>query len=100
MKTYGELCSDPTATALELEAALLGELLKCQVSRDFYRLRCERLQEVQSRMRDPERTWVCNILANGRAHQGGPRPIETVFLDLCEPGENQSPQRQDDGEPG
>jgi hypothetical protein len=31
----------------------------------FYRRRCDALQQWQSRMRDPERTVVCDILANG-----------------------------------
>jgi len=31
---------------------------------DFYRKRCELLQKVQKYMRDPERTIVCDILAN------------------------------------
>ena len=30
----------------------------------FYRSRCELLQKVQIHMRDPERTIVCDILAN------------------------------------
>lgn len=33
--------------------------------RDFYKRRCEALQRAQVHFRDPERTWVCNILANG-----------------------------------
>lgn len=33
---------------------------------NFYRKRCELLQQVQARMRDPERTLVCDILANGQ----------------------------------
>lgn len=32
---------------------------------DFYRRRCNALQKWQSWMRDPERTVVCDILANG-----------------------------------
>lgn len=31
----------------------------------FYKRRCDALQDVQSSMRDPERTIVCDILANG-----------------------------------
>lgn len=34
-------------------------------SRDFYRRRCDALQELQKKMRDPERKAVCDILANG-----------------------------------
>ena len=32
----------------------------------FFAIRCEELQEIQSRMRDPERQMVCDILANGK----------------------------------
>ena len=35
-----------------------------KISRDFYRSRCELLEKVQKYMRDPERTIVCDILAN------------------------------------
>jgi hypothetical protein len=34
-------------------------------SLDFYRRRADALQQWQSKMRDPERTIVCDILANG-----------------------------------
>ena len=34
-------------------------------SLSFYQKRCQLLGHVQSRMRDPERTLVCDILANG-----------------------------------
>ena len=33
-------------------------------SRDFYKARCELLQQVQTFMRDPGRQIVCDILAN------------------------------------
>ena len=33
-------------------------------SLNFYKQRCELLQQVQKYMRDPERTIVCDILAN------------------------------------
>lgn len=36
-------------------------------SAQFYRRRVEALQSWQSKMRDPERTIVCDILANGHA---------------------------------
>jgi hypothetical protein len=35
-----------------------------KISRDFYKSRCELLEKVQKYMRDPERTIVCDILAN------------------------------------
>lgn len=34
-------------------------------SLDFYKRRCEALQAIQDKMRDPERKAVCDILANG-----------------------------------
>lgn len=56
---------DEAATdALMIEAA--DEIERLQKSRDFYRRRCDLLQEWQGRMRDPERTLVCDILANGQ----------------------------------
>lgn len=44
----------------------LEEQLKDAIqSRDFYKRRCDLLQKWQSKMRDPERVIVCDILANG-----------------------------------
>jgi hypothetical protein len=42
-----------------------GELRHLQHSTDFYKRRFDLLQKVQTHMRDPERTIVCDILANG-----------------------------------
>ena len=42
------------------------ELADMRDSRDFYKRRTDELQKAQSQMRDPERTMVCDILANGR----------------------------------
>jgi hypothetical protein len=39
-----------------------------QASRNFYARRCEALQAVQDKMRDPERKAVCDILANGETY--------------------------------
>ena len=47
------------------------ELDKLKSSLDFYKRRCEALQSCQSSMRDPERTMVCDILANGSLLMGG-----------------------------
>ncbi len=41
------------------------EIEDLRSSLDFYQRRCEALQSWQSKMRDPERTIVCDILANG-----------------------------------
>ena len=43
----------------------LSEITRLQQSRDFYKRRCDALQSAQTRMRDPERKMVCDILANG-----------------------------------
>lgn len=55
------------------EQAAKIALLKSSL--DFYRTRCDLLQKLQVRMRDPERTLVCDILANGclRADPNGDR---------------------------
>lgn len=42
-----------------------AELDRLRAEADFYRRRCDALQAWQSKMRDPERTIVCDILANG-----------------------------------
>ena len=44
---------------------LIQERDDARSSRDFYKRRADSLQEWQSKMRDPERTIVCDILANG-----------------------------------
>jgi len=41
------------------------EIEKLRFSLAFYQRRCEALPACQSKMRDPERTVVCDILANG-----------------------------------
>ena len=51
--------------ALARQAELEAELKGAEFSRDFAARRCELLQQWQSRMRDPERQIVCDILANG-----------------------------------
>ena len=44
---------------------LLDRLEEAEASAAWYERRCSALQEQQSKMRDPERTIVCDILANG-----------------------------------
>lgn len=55
--------------------------------RDFYLRRCEALQRAQSHFRDPERTWVCNILANGMptlfGDIKGTLPVKTERVFCC-----------------
>lgn len=43
----------------------LAEIERLKDEAAFYKRRCGALQAWQSRMRDPERTVVCDILANG-----------------------------------
>lgn len=47
-------------------AVTMRELARVLDALDFYRGRCDLLQAQQARMRDPERTLVCDILANGQ----------------------------------
>jgi len=42
------------------------EIIKLRRSTAFYKSRCDELQRWQSAMRDPERTLVCDVLANGQ----------------------------------
>ena len=49
----------------EQEPTLQEQFDKALHSLDFYRRRINALQEWQSKMRDPERTIVCDIIANG-----------------------------------
>jgi hypothetical protein len=68
-------------------------------SLDFYRRRVEALQQWQSKMRDPERTIVCDILANGQTLEpAGDRYFtppaaqqEPVFCEHCG-GNDEDPQ--------
>ena len=41
------------------------EIIALRHSAAFYKRRCDELQRWQSAMRDPERTLVCDVLANG-----------------------------------
>jgi hypothetical protein len=77
------MSTDPMITAEEIENAAdlaafddedssdakilrqaAAEIRRITAERDFYKRRSELLQQHQSRMRDPERTLVCDILAN------------------------------------
>ncbi|MCA8917258.1 MAG: hypothetical protein KDB90_17840 [Planctomycetes bacterium] len=70
---YGGIASaahEYDSAADEIEAILAAkpqgddEIDKIRDSRDWYKRRVEMLQQEQTRMRDPERTLVCDILAN------------------------------------
>lgn len=53
--------------AQQQEPTLQEQLDDALQSLDFYRRRVQALQQWQSKMRDPERTIVCDIIANGCA---------------------------------
>ncbi len=57
-----ELTAATTSDAIDIARAIEAEL---QPRIDFYQRRVEALEEAQSQMRDPERTMVCDIIANG-----------------------------------
>jgi hypothetical protein len=58
-----ELTAATTSDAIDIARAIEAEL---QPTIDFYQRRVDALQEAQSQMRDPERTMVCDIIANGK----------------------------------
>lgn len=53
------------SAVMELLRQSKKEIEELRRSESFHKRRCELLQTVQSKMRDPERTIVCDILANG-----------------------------------
>ena len=57
--------NDPGEKVPSVSRTLIAEINRLSSSRDFYARRCEALQVVQDKMRDPERKAVCDILANG-----------------------------------
>lgn len=52
------------------QLSLEEQLAQARQSAEFYKRRCELLQAWQSTMRDPERTLVCDVLANGQLLYG------------------------------
>ena len=58
---------DPREIGEAIDAAveMIERLEEAEASAAWYERRCSALQEQQSNMRDPERTIVCDILANG-----------------------------------
>lgn len=75
-------CDEGAAADMDVAKRLLKhgieameEIGKLRQSLAFYKRRCDVLQELQSKMRDPERTIVCDVLANGCTlppeHDGG-----------------------------
>lgn len=58
---------DTGIAAQQQEPTLQEQLDDALQSLDFYRRRVQALQQWQSKMRDPERTIVCDIIANGCA---------------------------------
>lgn len=64
LKDMAHLINKLSTPAGEQEA-VANEVKVLRQSLDFYQRRCVLLQKWQSQMRDPERTIVCDILANG-----------------------------------
>lgn len=64
---YGMPYPDPREIGEAIDAAveMIERLEEAEASAAWYERRCSALQEQQSNMRDPERTIVCDILANG-----------------------------------
>jgi chromosome segregation ATPase len=69
-----EMQREMLAASAQREDTLRARVAELEAERDklkdsvaFYRARCDALQRAQSQMRDPERTVVCDILANGKA---------------------------------
>ena len=58
--TKADIVRVPTKDSQQARIAELEDSVR------FFAIRCEELQEIQSRMRDPERQMVCDILANGK----------------------------------
>jgi hypothetical protein len=56
---------EPVSGYIKKIEDLIQERDDARSSRDFYKCRADALQQWQSEMRDPERTIVCDILANG-----------------------------------
>lgn len=73
----------------ESEARLLGNaraqdivraIKRLKNSKEWYAKRCQKLQDVQKHMRDPERKWVCDILANNATDVTSSRTSSALAL--------------------
>lgn len=62
---YGLDYKEPGKVAADQVRSFIKRKLN---SLNFYKRRCDELQRIQSKMRDPERQMVCEILANGTTH--------------------------------
>ncbi len=80
--------------------SLQDQLDEAQSSLAFYQSRCEQLQKIQSRLRDPERTIVCDILANGHllhANNGQLDGARYQEADILVDPERRAAARRDEG---
>jgi hypothetical protein len=95
---WSSAMSDPYSVPAYVQASVE----RLQRSADFYRRRVDLLQQWQSRMRDPERTIVCDIIANAQmlpdpeGRRYGPAPLPDVALP---PRPKTCYRRAADGEP-
>ena len=63
-KEYLEILNRTNKINKEIQQIQDKQIERLENSLRFYRSRCELLQKVQIYMRDPERTIVCDIIAN------------------------------------
>ncbi len=79
--------------------SLQEQLHEAQLSLAFYKNRCEQLQTAQNRMRDPERTIVCDILANGHLLHGSDGQLDASRYDqtdvLVDPERREAARRDE-----
>lgn len=95
-KTVFENISESKNTTPTTED-LLKEIEKLKASRDWYRKRVDLLQQEQSKMRDPERIIVCDILANGlvwhdpiRYENKNPHNLDVIVGKMLESNGNET----------
>lgn len=59
-------CSNVVSNQEPEHGSLEEQLAEARGTAEFFKKRCDVLQQFQQSMRDPERTLVCDILANGQ----------------------------------
>ncbi len=94
-KTGGESAQKvqpKTEQTVSLEE-LKDKLEATKKSLDWYQKRCGELQDAQAKMRDPERTMVCDILANGSLLHDGRGQVDAKRYSLPLVPDEQSTSR-------
>lgn len=72
-KLHAHIVAEKALSLPSDTTALHAYVKDIEQSRDWYKRRVDLLQEWQSKMRDPERTIVCDIIANGLTMEEGGR---------------------------